>query len=336
MRIGRTAYHVFREGGSLRSFEAILELQDSNGVDLGDLNHGKTFASNLRPHIANAIKDKITSFLSTPQESTGHRPVVNVAADKATWKHRTRQFVTATIVVPDAPHLLQVMFLGILTVKKDSHTGYALAESIKALLDERGISGKQVAGVSFDGQYINLGVEQCLKNLYGIDLPLAWDPLHNTGLVDKHLNDGKKFEWLSSVLSVCQDLYNKFNWGQNFKHFQTAGEELNEEVVNRAKTSDTQFANSKRFVLINVLRSIRVVVKCLQDIQNEGRNGKAREREKASDAAALEGRLLNATCVLELCTAADIYNKYGHLVNICKQVNILPHEHVAKFDKKSQ
>ena len=67
MRIGRTAYHVFREGGSLRSFEAILELQDSNGVDLGDLNHGKTFASNLRPDIANAIKDKITSFLSTPQ-----------------------------------------------------------------------------------------------------------------------------------------------------------------------------------------------------------------------------------------------------------------------------
>ena len=99
-----------------------------------------------------------------------------------------------------------------------------------------------------------------------------------------------------------------------------------------AKTSNTRFANSKRFVLINVLRSIRVVVKCLQDIQNEGRNCKAREREKASDAAALEGRLLNATCVLELCAAADIYNKYGHLVNICQQVNILPHERVAKFD----
>ena len=332
LRIGRTAYHLFKEGRSLRYFESLLQLQDSNGVDLGDLNHGKTFATNLRPHFAMAIKEKITKYLSTPQESTGHRPVVNIGADKATWKHRTRQFVTATIIVPDAPNLLQVMFLGVLTVKKDSHTGYALAESIKALLDERGISGEQVAGVSVDGQYINLGVEPSLKNLYGLDIPLSWDPLHKAGLVDKHLNDGKKFDWLSSVLSVCQDLYHKFNWGQNFEHFLMAGEELDEVTINLVKTSETRFANSKRFVFTNVLRNLRVIVKCLQDIQNEGRNGKAREREKANEAASLEGRLLNATCLLQLSAAADVYQVYGHLVNVCQQVNLLPHERLEKFD----
>ena len=59
---------------------------------------------------------------------------MNVVTDKATWKHRARQFVMAITMVTDAPELLQTIYLGLPAVKR--HCGMEIAESIKTLLDE--------------------------------------------------------------------------------------------------------------------------------------------------------------------------------------------------------
>ena len=72
LRVARTAYQIFWNGDSLRCFEDILLLQQRNGTDVGDLNHSKTFASNFCPHVALAIKEKMTEYLTTVQVCLSH------------------------------------------------------------------------------------------------------------------------------------------------------------------------------------------------------------------------------------------------------------------------
>ena len=67
LRVGRTAYHVFKDGLSLHQFEALLLLQQRNGTDMGEINHSKMFASRLWPHMAAAIKDGVSHHLATVQ-----------------------------------------------------------------------------------------------------------------------------------------------------------------------------------------------------------------------------------------------------------------------------
>ena len=200
----------------------------------------------------------------------------------------------------------KVLYIRVPVVK--SHTRYGLAENLKFLLDSRSICGQQVVGMSVDGQYINLGMEQALKTLYnGMDLQVCWDPMHKAGLVDKHLSQDKAFGWVSSLLAVCQDLYNRFNWGLNYEQFVDAGQDLGEDITNLAKTCETRFANSKHHVFLNVLKNLRTIVKCLQNTQEECRDEGSRERQKASEAASMEGRLMNATTLLQLSAVADVH-----------------------------
>lgn len=63
-----------------------------------------------RKAVAETVKDKVTNFFTTPLLQTGFPPVMNILADKATWKHCTRQFVAAIAMVPDAPTLLQTVY----------------------------------------------------------------------------------------------------------------------------------------------------------------------------------------------------------------------------------
>ena len=257
---------------------------------------------------------------------------MNVVADKATWKHRTRQFVMAITMVPDAPELLQTIYLGLPVVKR--HCGMDIAESIKTLLDERQLTANQIVGASADGQYIHLGVEECLQSLYGdsLNCHMSWDPMHKAGLVDKHI-EKPEFKWMSDVLALCQDLYTQFNWGAAYERYIDAGDEIQEHVTPLTRTCETRFANSKRFVFVKVLENLATIVKCLQDIQLENRDGSSRDRQKACEAASLEGRLLNGKTLLELACLSDIYNIYGELINVCQTVNILPHERLEKVDQ---
>ena len=189
-------------------------------------------------------------------------------------------------------------------------------------------------GASVDGQYIHFAVEECLERLYGdsLNINMSWDPMHKAGLVDKRLKDNPAHKWMSGVLAVCHDLYTQFNWGAGFERYVDAGGEMQEGVTALVRTSDTRFANSKRFVFMKVLDKLPTVVKCLQDIQMENRAGGSRERQKASDSAALEGRLVNGKTLLELACLADIYDMYGKLVNVCQTVNMLPHERLDMVD----
>ena len=59
----------------------------------------------------------------------------------------------------------------------------------------------------------------------------------------------------------------------------------------------------------------------------------AEAKSKASDAASMQGRLLNKQFLLRIGAEADIYNQYGILINIAQTVDILPHDRLDGIDR---
>jgi len=170
--------------------------------------------------------------------------VLNVMADKATWKRVTRQMIAAVLIVPDAPQLISVAYLAILPMGTSS-TGFRTAKNLKEGLDKRSISGEQMMGVSVDGQYINDQVEESLINMYpeeqAVNIHFNHDPMHRAGLIDKHVFDVKinirgRFDWLASVTSLGKDCYNYTNWGQKHVLYMEIGKNITGETPGSLKT----------------------------------------------------------------------------------------------------
>ena len=88
---------------------------------MGDLNHSHNFPAKFRPFVAREIQTRMATFLTSRLPQTGYLPPLNIGADKGTNRHRTRQFLTALTVVPDADELLQPIYIGQPVVK--NHNG---------------------------------------------------------------------------------------------------------------------------------------------------------------------------------------------------------------------
>ena len=58
--------------------------------------------------------------------------------------------------------------------------------------------------------------------------------------------------------------------------------------------------------------------------------GSSQDKTKSKEISGLLGKLFNLKFVLQLSGSCDIYNRFGHAVNILQTVNMLPH---IKFDK---
>lgn len=333
MAIGRTCYLLYKHGRPFTDFEQMMYLQSVNGVDLGEINHSVQFVRGFLPFVATKVKSNLNKFLSTRLPQTGHRPALNVLADKATLKHRTKQFVGVAMVVPDAENLVQVALLGHPIVK--GHHGVDIVDNIKHTLDSRHIVGEQLEGGSTDGQYFHLGVPEAFEKLYGIadgSLHWSWDALHRTGLVDSWLMKEDDFNWIIDVLDVCVSVYKLFNGGQNYEKLVDECTKFKQRLTNLAKTCETRFANSKRLVFINLIKDLGSVISCLQNVQMEAIAGDAKKRQKGSDAAALSSSILNVKFLLCLTGLANIYSQYGILVNKVQEVNLLPHERLEEFE----
>ena len=147
-------------------------------MDMGDLNHSYNFPAKFRPFVAREFQTRMATFLTSRLPQTGYLPPLNIGADKGTNRHRTRQFLTALTVVPDADELLQPIYIGQPVVK--NHNGQGVALSIKDGLDKYQISSVQVEGSSHDGQYFHLSVPDALRKLFVLDNRFisTVDPLH--------------------------------------------------------------------------------------------------------------------------------------------------------------
>ena len=179
-RIGRICYYLFKLGRPDTDFEPLVYLHFANQSDIRDIDHSKNFPPKVLLFMSNEV-DRLKKSLACPLEQTGFRPTGKIGADKATWKHSSRQFVTFTTVVPDLPDLLHVFFLGHHVVKH--HNGDGVTESIANCLQKYDINQSQYLGGSFDGAYFFLGIPDKLGSYPGLSgnkkKHRDWDPLLN-------------------------------------------------------------------------------------------------------------------------------------------------------------
>ena len=116
--------------------------------------------------MAEVVKGKIQDFLNARIPKTGFTLPMKILADKATYKHCTRQFVGVVTMVPDADDLIQYSYLRSPIVKK--HDGDSAGKSTISALKEFNIATEQFHSGSCDGQYFNLSVPKVLNAFFGI------------------------------------------------------------------------------------------------------------------------------------------------------------------------
>ena len=334
MRNGRTCYKIYYNGRSYSDFEDDLLLQWMNGCIIGDINHSRKFVSAFRPYVYNEIKRRLEEYLTNPLPQTGHQPALNVAIDKATHRHKTRQFISAVTIVPGSEDLITVVSLGCPGVK--GNFGKDLAKSAKDGLDAYKVSGHQIEGASVDGQYFNLDVPTHFAELY--DLPedsIYWgyDGMHRAGLVDTHLCKLPQFSWFNQLTKVCVRIYKLFNWGQNHELLLSYCKDLDIEYKTLVRLSDTRMANSRRFIYINLRNDLKAIQACLEDKQLDHLQDPydAKKKERANEAKEIGAKIFNLIFLLSLAMCADVYNMYGVIINLVQTVNMLPYERFAKF-----
>ena len=72
-----------------------------------------------------------------------------------------------------------------------------------------------------------------------------------------------------------------------------------------------RFANSIRFVVINLRLDFQAVVSCLLKIYERYNNSNAKDQEKANDAMRLLNEIKSKKCCPHLSAVADIYDLFG-------------------------
>ena len=327
MRCGRIAYSGFKKGSSYRTFETNVLLAVQNGLDMGEINNSKNFPEKFLPHVTKEVNKLVGEFFQNRLKQTGFLPAMNIQADKGTNVHRSRQFTTAVVVVPDSENLLVNIYLGQPVVK--DHTAVGLASSIRGEIERNFIKSEQIEGFSGDGQYIKWNVPQILQTQMNLSHTFiaSWDPLHRSGVVDTHIRKDSKFFWMVDVQNLCKSIYTKFNWGKNYEHLIEVCEELEVRMAKLANFSTTRFSNSIKNVTINVRKDFKAIIKCLHDIVKDLKDKPSTENNtKCEDAERILKAIENKQFVLYLSGISDLYEIFGEVANVCQTVDLLPHE----------
>ena len=119
---------MYKHDQAFSTFMEELLLAHKNGVDVGNINRSKEFPLLSLKSVYETCKTKMVNYLSMALPSTGHPPHINIIADKATYKHRTRQFVALTTITPGCPQFVHSVFLDAPPVK--CHDVPGVTESI--------------------------------------------------------------------------------------------------------------------------------------------------------------------------------------------------------------
>ena len=159
MNLGRLSMEKYLKGRSYYDYETDVLLLAQSGAVVGELNHSRKFPAAFRPFVTKVVHDKVQKYLNTPLKQTGHLPPCGVSADKGTYKHRSRQFLSCVTVMPGGNNWLEVLTCGKPVVTQGS-TGLELAKNMKGGFDYIGLSPVQIESGVFDGVYFHCAIEE--------------------------------------------------------------------------------------------------------------------------------------------------------------------------------
>ena len=221
MTLGRTAYHILRNGHPCSNFTQLLSMQHSNGCDIGDINHSTALVNNLAKSFNKVISGRVKVHLSSRLPQTGCLPPCKVVEDGATYRHDTRHLIGLTTIFPGDQPLIQSVFCGAPKgVRSDgASTAKSMATTISQYMDPQ-----QYVGTSTDGANFLAGVGELLDQLLGQEGHHDWDGVHAAATIDAGLRNPKKawaelFAWLNEITNIISKANRFHNWGMEWDRF---------------------------------------------------------------------------------------------------------------------
>ena len=112
LNLGNICIKNYKLGRPYTDYETDVLLLEKSGAQVGELNHSRKFPAAFRPCVQKAVTKRLCKFLSTPLESTGHAPPLALSADKATYKHRSRQFLSAVTIKAGGENFIEIISCG--------------------------------------------------------------------------------------------------------------------------------------------------------------------------------------------------------------------------------
>lgn len=129
IKIGKICDNLFKKGRPDMDFPDLILLQSMNEQDVGEVKYSEKFPARFHSHVAEEVEHSVHQFWNNRLNQTGFRPAGKVLADKATHKHRTRQFFSFITVVPNSIDLMKSIFFDIHVVKR-GHAGPATLQRV--------------------------------------------------------------------------------------------------------------------------------------------------------------------------------------------------------------
>ena len=105
MNLGRACMQGYLLGRPFTDYESNILLLKMSGAEVGELNHSRKFPPAFRSSVSKVVNRRVKKFIQTPLEQTGHMPPVCISADKGTYKHRGRQFLSVVTIMPGGQSL---------------------------------------------------------------------------------------------------------------------------------------------------------------------------------------------------------------------------------------
>ena len=216
MNLGRLVYFLGKRGKPDEDYPLHIDIIQKAGGDVGDINHSTKFPGKFIQALAKTVEKNVKNHFQTKMKQTGKKPPAKILADKATWKHHTRNIVGIVSVFPDSPKLIQAVYAGAPVCPKGD--GESLRDNTASVTDKF-ISGEQYMGGSVDGATLHCNFGPLMDEHYGRQGIWDWDPLHCAGLVDTHMRKDPTFQWLNDMTADISRCNKFFNIGKEFHHF---------------------------------------------------------------------------------------------------------------------
>jgi len=126
MTLGRDAYKAITVNKSQQSYEMEVACDSAKGVDVGQQNHSRMFASEMTGYFYATLRDKFQEKIVVPLQGTGKTSPVSLIADKYTPNRRTLDIVGANMYLDGK---MQTLYLNGDVVK--DHTGKGIASGLE-------------------------------------------------------------------------------------------------------------------------------------------------------------------------------------------------------------
>ena len=204
----RMVYENIKTHRSYTSFSHSCVMRYLEGSPIGFQNHSPQFPAAIVDCSYDVLKDAMGRYLSTPTPFGTTLPF-GISADKDRSKNRSRQLTGLRF--PSFDDELTLPFILTTYLGHPScaqYTGGYLSQKVSDLVQSVGINVSQFTegftGSSYDGQYLNLKVNDHLKMIYGLHADNKtteiWDGAHIVDLI--HKKSAKQSPAISTVISV--------------------------------------------------------------------------------------------------------------------------------------